>query len=748
MIQTQILQEAPFSPHRLNKYASLHTCGNGRTGIRGCHEEAYTDQQRGMFVAGFYHRANATEVTELVNLPDITGMRIELDGESFSLLSGTLMSYQRELRTMNGELYRELVWQSPAGQQFKIETRRFVALAPLALVACRLTVTALGSDAHLCVSTGIDATQTNSGRQHLNECSVRVFDHNVLQGCYQTTDGQQQAIITSRCVIPSGASSSFSAKNRQLLQHISLPLQAGEAVTLEKFSWIATSLDADAGPDNTWPQRCLEALSAVAQQSYGHLLMEHTGHWQHYWRASRVGVESDDPQDQRALDFALYHLKLMIPAHDARASVAAKGLTGEGYKGHVFWDTEIFILPFALLNAPEQARQLLEYRFRHLSPAQDKARRNGYEGALFPWESAFSGEEETPEFAAINIRTGQRQRVASALAEHHLVADVAYATAGYFQATQDGEFMQQTGLALLKETALFWMSRAVRRHHRLEILDVIGPDEYTEHIDNNAFTNYMAHYNVQTACEYLRRSGHQDEAFFRRAEDFLTQLYLPQPDQQGVIAQDDTFLSKPQCDLTAYKTQQGTQAILLDYSRAEINEMQVLKQADVVMLMHLLPAQFTPHCQAANLRFYEPRTIHDSSLSKSVHAIVAARTGQAAQALQFYREACRIDLGDEPHSSDDGIHAAATSAVWMGALMGFAGLDYQSGELHFRPALPQGWRQLQFPLCWRGSRLKVTIDAQQFTLCKTDARPLTVRVNGLSHTFTESLILKGSHDEI
>lgn len=267
MIQTQILQEAPFSPHRLNKYASLHTCGNGRTGIRGCHEEAYTDQQRGMFVAGFYHRANATEVTELVNLPDITGMRIELNGESFSLLSGTLMSYQRELRTMNGELYRELVWQSPAGQQFKIETRRFVALAPLALVACRLTVTALGSDAHLCVSTGIDATQTNSGRQHLNECSVRVFDHNVLQGCYQTTDGQQQAIITSKCVIPSGASSSFSAKNRQLLQHISLPLQAGEAVTLEKFSWIATSLDADAGPDNTWAQRCLEALSVVAQQN-------------------------------------------------------------------------------------------------------------------------------------------------------------------------------------------------------------------------------------------------------------------------------------------------------------------------------------------------------------------------------------------------------------------------------------------------------------------------------------------------
>ncbi|PBI81632.1 glycosyl hydrolase family 65 [Rahnella victoriana] len=747
MIQTQILHEAPFSPHRLNKYASLHACGNGRIGIRGCHEEAYTDQQRGMFVAGFYHRANATEVTELVNLPDITGMRIELDGESLSLLSGTRVSYQRELRTMNGELYRELVWQSPAGQRFRIETRRFVALLPLALVACRLTVTALDAAAHLGVSTGIDATQTNSGRQHLNERSVRVFDQNVLQGGYDTTDGQQQTMITSQCRIPSGASSSFSAKNRRLLQHISLPLPAGEAVTLEKFSWIATSLDADFLPESDWSSRCLASLSACAQQGYGHLLMENTRHWQHYWQDSRVCVTSDHPQDQRALDFALYHLKLMIPAHDARASVAAKGLTGEGYKGHVFWDTEIFILPFALLNAPEQARKLLEYRYLNLTQAQEKARRSGYQGALFPWECAFSGEEETPEFAAINIRTGQRQRVASAMAEHHLVADIAYATVGYFQATHDREFMQQMGLALLKETALFWMSRAQRRGDRLDILNVIGPDEYTEHVDNNAFTNYMAHDNVQAACRYLRECDQQDAAFLAQAEDFLAHLYLPQPDEQGVIAQDDTFFSKPQCDLTAYKSQQGTQAILLDYSRAEINEMQVLKQADVVMLMHLLPEKFTSGCLSANLAFYEPRTIHDSSLSKSVHGIVAARSGQTAQALQFYREACRIDLGEEPHSSDDGIHAAATAAIWLGAVTGFAGLTYQSGELHFRPSLPPGWTRLQFPVRWRGACLTVCLEPQQFILSKTDAQPLTVRINGTAHTFTESLVLKGTHDE-
>lgn len=747
MIQPEILREKEFSSHRLNKYASLHASGNGRVGIRACHEEAYTDQQRGMVVAGFYHRANATEVTELVNLPDITGMRIELDGESLSLLSGELQSYQRELRTMNGELFRTFIWTSPAGKRFQIETRRFVAQSPLALVVCRLVVTSLDGAARLCVTTGIDATQTNSGRQHLNERSVRVFGQNVLQGSYQTTDGQQQAIITSQCQIPAQASSSFSAKNRQLLQHINMALLPGEAVTLDKFSWIATSLDADFLPDNRWEEGCLSSLGACAAKGFGNLLMENTRHWQRYWQASRVNVESDFPQDQRAMDFALYHLKLMLPAHDARASVAAKGLTGEGYKGHVFWDTEIFILPFALFNAPQQARQLLEYRYLHLKQAQEKAQRSGYQGALFPWESAFSGEEETPEFAAINIRTGLRQRVASALAEHHLVADIAYATVGYYQATLDENFMREMGLALLKETALFWMSRAVSEQGRLNIRNVIGPDEYTEHVDNNAFTNYMAHYNVQMACVYLRQFARQDEEFFAKAADFLSHLYLPQPDENGVIPQDESFLSKPVCDLIAYKSQQGTQAILLDYSRAEINEMQILKQADTVMLMYLLAEQFTPHCQRANLDFYEPRTIHDSSLSKSVHAIVAARAGRAELALQFYREACGIDLGDEPHSSDDGIHAAATSAVWLAALTGFAGMRYQSGELHFSPALPQGWHELQFPLHWRGAVLRVHLSPDAFRLYKTDSTPLTVWVHGQPHHFTESLILKGSHHE-
>ena len=432
--------------------------------------------------------------------------------------------------------------------------------------------------------------------------------------------------------------------------------------------------------------------------------------------------------DQRALDYALYHLRVMTPDHDERSSIAAKGLTGEGYKGHVFWDTEVFLLPFHLFTEPKTARSLLRYRWHNLSGAREKARRNGWQGALFPWESARSGEEETPEFAAINIRTGLRQKVASAQAEHHLVADIAWAVINYWHATGDMNFMSREGITLLLETAKFWISRAVMVNDRLEIHNVIGPDEYTEHVNNNAFTNYMAWYNVEQALGFARRLGCSDETFIHRAEHFLRHLWRPEALSDGVLPQDDTFLSKPVIDLSSYKAKAGKQTILLDYSRAEVNEMQILKQADVVMLTYMLPEQFNPQTCLANLRFYEPRTIHDSSLSKAIHGIVAARCGDSEQGYRFWREGSLIDLGDDPHSCDDGIHAAATGAIWLGAIQGFAGVNVRHGELHLAPALPDHWQTLSFPLRWQGVDMQVTINKAEIRISSTER--ITLWVNG------------------
>ncbi|CTR13151.1 family 65 glycosyl hydrolase [Escherichia coli] len=628
-------------------------------------------------------------------------------------------------------------WRTSNGSGYTIASRRFVSADQLPLIALEITITPLDADASVLISTGIDATQTNHGRQHLDETQVRVFGQHLMQGSYTTQDGRSDVAISCCCKVSGDVQQCYTAKERRLLQHTSAQLHAGETMTLQKLVWIDWRDDRQAALDE-WGSASLRQLEMCAQQSYDQLLAASTENWRQWWQKRRITVNGGEAHDQQALDYALYHLRIMTPAHDERSSIAAKGLTGEGYKGHVFWDTEVFLLPFHLFSDPTVARSLLRYRWHNLPGAQEKARRNGWQGALFPWESARSGEEETPEFAAINIRTGLRQKVASAQAEHHLVADIAWAVIQYWQTTGDESFIAHEGMALLLETAKFWISRAVRVNDRLEIHDVIGPDEYTEHVNNNAYTSYMARYNVQQALNIARQFGCSDDAFIHRAEMFLKELWMPEIQPDGVLPQDDSFMAKPAINLAKYKAAAGKQTILLDYSRAEVNEMQILKQADVVMLNYMLPEQFSAASCLANLQFYEPRTIHDSSLSKAIHGIVAARCGLLTQSYQFWREGTEIDLGADPHSCDDGIHAAATGAIWLGAIQGFAGVSVRDGELHLNPALPEQWQQLSFPLFWQGCELQVTLDAQRIAI-RTSA-PVSLRLNGQLITVAEESV--------
>ncbi|MNB75495.1 Kojibiose phosphorylase [compost metagenome] len=715
MLNLSVLTDPGFCPHSLNKYASIMACGNGFMGIRATHEEDYTQQTRGMYLAGLYHRAGHNESSELVNLPDITGIDVELDGENFTLLSGEILSWHRELVFANGELRRSVVWRSSQGRRYRLESRRFVSLDQLPLAAIQLSITPLDASSQVVLKTGIDASQTNSGRQHLDEISVRVFDPHYLQGVYETQDRTADVVISACCRLSMDSDSCFTAKNRSITVHHALNVTQGETVTLEKLVWLTHRRDRALSME-TFARNALTELQACAAHGYAALLARSACVWDKVWHDSRVAVSSTEERDQMALDYAVWHLTAMTPAHDERSSIAAKGLTGEGYKGHIFWDTEIFLLPFHLFTRPQTARSLLRYRWLNLPGAREKARRNGWPGALFPWESAASGQEETPEFAAINIRTGVRQKVASALAEHHIVADIAWAVVAYWQATHDDAFMRNEGLTLLMETALFWMGRATKVNGRLEIHNVIGPDEYTEHVNNNAYTNYLAWHNVASARQFMSMFGREDAHFTENANRFLTHLWLPAANAEGVLPQDDSFMAKPTIDLSRYKEKAGKQTILLDYSRAEVNEMHILKQADVVMLNYLLPERFTPQQCVANLAYYEPRTIHDSSLSKAIHGIVFARCGDTERAYAFWRDGIAIDLGNDPHSSDEGIHAAATGAIWSGVIQGFAGVQIVAGELHLAPKLPAHWRKLTFPLRWRNASMRFTFENEVITI--------------------------------
>jgi len=719
------IYEHGFDVHYLNKYSSLLALGNGYLGIRGTHEEDYTGQTRGMYVAGVYNKATANEPSELVNLPDITGIAIEIDGQPFSLLDGEVLSYERGLQFETGELRREVVWKSKAGARYQLLFQRFAAKHDLHVVASKLTLVSLDQPAAVKMVTGIDAQQTNFGKQHLIEESVRVYNEEIIQGVYKTTESGVTVAIGSSFHTPENSKKTFSAKNRQLLAAISQEVVKDEPFVFEKLSTVYTSHECDR-PETV----SLEAVQTIASQQYEDLLETSAATWKEFWEQKRIAISSTDEFDQTAMDFALYHIEIMTPAHDERFSIGAKGLTGEGYKGHVFWDTEIFLAPFHLYTEPETAKKLLLYRYKHLREAQEKAVQNGYQGALFPWESAFTGKEETPEYAAINIRTGTRQKVASAVAEHHIVADIAFAVVQYYENTIDEEFMKNEGLALLKETARFWISRTVDEGERLSIHDVIGPDEYTEHINNNAYTNYMAYYNVEQALYFMEQYGDVDSSLIEQGRDFLKRLYLPKPNDEMIIPQDDTFLTKPEIDLTPYKHKQGSQAILLDYSRQEVNEMQILKQADLVMLLYLFPDLFSNEVVMKNLFYYENHTIHDSSLSKAIHAIVAARCNDDEAAYRFFQEACLIDLGPNPHSSDEGLHAASLGAIWLAAMFGFANLKIGLDRLALNPKLPKNWTELKFPLSYQGRTLEFKLTKQVCEITKLSGPELEITING------------------
>ncbi|WP_375088253.1 glycoside hydrolase family 65 protein [Peribacillus sp. RS7] len=732
------LVENGFDLRYINKFASLMTIGNGYCGLRATHEENYVDQTRGMYVAGIYNKATANEPSELVNLPDMIGMNIEVDGDIFSLLTGEVLSYKRQLNFETGELNREILWKSNSGARFRFTFQRFVAKNDLHVLGTKLTVISLDKNTQIKIVTGINAQQTNFGKQHLIEEKVRVIEGDLIQGIYKTTESGHTIALAACCMCSVESDISYSAKNRQLLSTIKQDLLPDSPFVLERIGAVFTSLDADIMGKS--PEvASVVALRKYSSYGYDALLEKSAGKWAQFWKQKRIKISSTRDFDQLAVDFSLYQIEVMTPAHDERFSVGAKGLTGEGYKGHVFWDTEMFILPFHLFTEPEKARKLLRYRYLKLEQAKEKAASNGFEGALFPWESAFTGEEETPEFAAINIKTGKRQKVASAIAEHHIVADIAYTVVEYYKNTLDDAFMRKEGLELLKETSRFWISRAVEENGQLVIKDVIGPDEYTEHVDNNAFTNYMAWHNVELALFFMDKYGDSDGLLMERGQEFLKRLYLPKANDHKIIPQDDTFLSKPEIDLSRYKESQGSQGILMDFSRQEVNEMQILKQADVVMLLYLFPELFPSDVISENLHYYEEHTIHDSSLSKAIHAIVAARAGELEKSYEFFHEASLIDLGPNPLSSDEGLHAASLGAIWMATMFGFANISIKDHRLSLKPNMPSDWSELAFPLIFRGSRLHIILTHKQAVITKVSGDDVLIELNGAEYLLSNKV---------
>ena len=758
-----MLIEQRFDPSALGKAEANFCLGNGYLGLRSAAEERYSGETRDLLVAGTFDRFSPEEVTELPNAADVTNIELTLGGERFDLTQGTIERYERSLNIKTGLLTREVVWVSPAGKRWTLTFERIVSLKRLHTIALRVTAKP-DADAKVTLRSGIDGRMTNDGSQHFTEGQTRYYDKHYMQYVPRTIqsgidfvlDAAHRFTVDGQNAAPTG---SINIVRRRMYSDFTLELKAGQTMVMEKFANVYTSRDLEA-EGKTLPELQELALAALREDEaagFDKLAAESAAAWaEKVW--DRAPIEIDGPAfDRFVIRFAQYHMQLMTPAHDRRMNIGAKGLSGEGYKGHTFWDTEIFLLPYFIFHMPEIARSLEEYRYLSLPGAHAKAAHNGYQGAQFPWESAWLDDGEvTPEYMGTDIVTGQLIKVWSGFIEIHITADVAFGVWQYYVCTGDQDYMDRYGYELIFDCAKFWLSRLEKGEDGLlHINDVVGPDEYKEHVDDNAFTNYMAVWNMRKAVEYAEQLKAEREELYDALDqkldltallwawqDAIPRVFLTQPNENGVLPQDKTYLTLQDVDLTKYKAQSFVGGIMKDYNQDQITKIQVSKQADVMVLFYLLEEQFSSAVKRASWDYYEPRCLHDSSLSLSTHLVLACDIGDVALGYEMFRKSCGIDLSnDDLHSSDAGIHAASCGGLWQSVIYGFGGLRMLGGKLRIDPKLPEAWTGLRYRFFWRGQRLAVEITKQRVSIVnETGAAPVEIEIRGETRRFTDRVV--------
>ena len=764
-VRDWIVTETHFDPSALGKAEANFCLGNGYLGLRSATEERYIGETRDLLVAGTFDRFSSEEVTELPNAADVTNIELTLDGQRFDLTQGEILSYARSLNIKTGLLTRDVRWKSPKGKRYALRFERVVSLRRLHSIALRVTVTP-EEDASVKLRSGIDGRQTCDGSQHFTEGQTRFYDRRYMQFAPRTVQSDIRFVLdATHCFRVDGEAvtptSDINIVRRRMFSNFGVELSAGQSLTMEKFANVYTSRDREAEGLSTDQLQALalDALKEDEALGFDALAADSAACWQEkVW--DRAPIEIDGPDfDQFAVRFAQYHMQLMTPAHDKRMNIGAKGLSGEGYKGHTFWDTEIFLLPYFIFHMPEVARSLEEYRYLSLPGAHAKAAHNGFEGAQFPWESAWLDDGEvTPEYLGTDILTGQLIKVWSGFIEIHITSDVAFGVWQYYICTGDEDYMDKYGYELIFDCAKFWLSRLEPGEDGLlHLNNVVGPDEYKEHVNDNAYTNYMTRWTMQKAVEYAEKLRAEKVALYEELDEKLgltallpkwkeaiPRVCLTLPNAEGVLPQDSTYLTLPDVDLTKYKQQAHVGGIYKDYNQEQIIRMQVTKQADVMALFFLLEEQFPAAVKRASWDYYEPRTLHDSSLSLSTHSVLASDLGESALGYEMFRKACNIDLSnDDLHSSDAGIHAASCGGLWQCVVCGFGGLRMIGGKLRIDPRLPEAWDRLCYRFYWRGQRLCVEATKHSVTVTnETGTAHVELELWGETRRFTDSVTVE------
>ena len=739
---------------RLLLSETLFHCANGYLGVRGNLEEGVPEGQktiRGMYINGFYELISMNQAEKLhglieekqtmLNIADTQSIRLELNREAFSLWRGKVHQHTRTLDMQQGLTRREILWESPAGENWKICFTRMASFVRKELFLIRCEITPLDADGTVIVR----SDHVGEVRNFCDPSDPRVAGETAqyLTVSEAVIQGETSRItaVTSRSglAVTSAVHNCMEGTERRefdrgsntVRETLERTVKKGETAVLYKYTVLCDSIRCENCSQQA--EQTMEELLRVPPEN---LYQEQREYLDRFWNDSALTICGDDAL-QQAVCFNLYEL-LQSASGDPYGNIAAKGLSGEGYEGHYFWDTEMYMQPFFALNARESARNLIRFRYRTLDAARKNAREMGHRrGALYPWRT-INGTECSGYFP-------------SGTAAYHINGAVAYAVISYYLASGDRDFLTEAGAEILFETARLWADMGVWYKGRFHLNEVTGPDEYTCMVNDNYYTNAIARYNLEWAVKaagllketeagrkVLQRLDVKEEelAEFSRDAEGMCLLY---DEELGINPQDDSFLQKKVWDVAA--TPKEEFPLLMHYHPLHLYRHQVCKQADTVMAHFILEDYQDLETIRRSYAYYENITTHDSSLSSCIFSIMAARLGMVEKAYGYFGESAKTDLFNTHKNTKDGIHTANMGGTYMAIVYGFGGLRLRESGPVLRPKLPAAWESYMFRLLWHDSKLLVTVERDQVCIELLEGSPKTINVYDREYLLKDRLVL-------
>jgi len=744
----EIVEEG-FDPH-LNKISeSIFSLGNGRMGQRANFEEKYSgEMHQGSYVAGVYY-PDKTRVgwwkngypeyfAKVLNAPSWIGIWIAIGGEELDLATWKVSDFKRVLDMKGGILHRSFNATSPSGKEIKIHSQRFCSMADGEIGAIRYSVMPVNFSGKARITLTVDADVVNKDSN---------YDEKFWNAVSQEADSGHAIVVAetrktffhvATGMMHNLASSKANAKEKYAENTVDVELTQGAEFVIEKFGAVLSS---ENHPKDKLVARCYEKLKAGREAGFQKLLEAHKGAWGAKWEMCDITIDGDVAA-QQGIRFNIFQMLQTYTGDDERLNIGPKGFTGEKYGGSTYWDTEAYCLPFYLgTSDPKVARNLLIYRYKHLPKAIENGQKLGFTGgaAFYPFVT-MNGEECHNEWEIT-------------FEEIHRTSAMAYAMRDYIDYTGDEAYLSEYGLEVLIGISRFWAQRVNWSSDKKKyvILGVTGPNEYENNVNNNWYTNTLGAWTLEFTLAAIDKVKQQSATRFAEIakktsfdegketsswKQIVANMYYPFDENRGVILQQDGFLDKP--ILTVNDLRPEDRPINQKWSWDRILRSCFIKQADVLQGIYLFEERFDKTTIKKNFDFYEPMTVHESSLSPCVHAILASVIGYKEKAYEMYLRTARLDLDDYNNDTEDGCHITSMAGTWMSVVKGFGGMRVKNGTLHFTPFIPDQWKSYSFRLEFRDRIIKVEVAKDAVTTVLEDGEPIDVFINGSKKTVAKT----------